>query len=260
MTYSIPIDFEYSTISQQLNQSQKTQLRLPPKTILRVFGTVGSGKGTVSMRLADFFDISTVDSGKIWRAATYGYTQEKLANTKENTDLVFSKIEAKLVKDDFELYYNEQKLTTDQLRNPEVDALVSTYSVHRDAYNTFLINFLKQNNHSLVLDGRGGKTPYLIEAENSGYHVIKLFLFVSLDAAAYRRALDYQAKNTELSFEELLQKTKDTIVLRDQNDYNHIIDQNMGWVDETTFALETTELTIDEVFETALFLIYQSTR
>jgi cytidylate kinase len=255
--YSVPIEFDFQSTNQQVTQSQIQSIQLPPQTIIRIFGTVGSGKGTVSKKLSEFFSIPAFDTGKIWRTVTYGYIQEGLENTAENTDLVFSKIDAKVQGNEFDVYYDGKKLDDNDLRNPQVDSLVSEYSLHRSSYNTFLTNFLESFQSSLVLDGRGGRTPYIVAAEKYGYHIIKIFLFVSLDKAAHRRALDYQSKQPDTDFDQLVHETKEKIIVRDMNDYHHIIDQNMGWVDKDTFALDTSNLTIDEVFETIVAIIYE---
>lgn len=254
-TYSIPLEFNYSSEKKKLSEEEKKGLHLPNKSIIRIFGTVGSGKGTVSAQLAKFFNIPTFDTGKVWRSVTYGCIKENLENTQDNIDKIFQRVDVKPNGLGFDTFFDGKKLENSDLRNPEVDAVVSQYSKHRNSYNTFLTNFLKSFEGSVILDGRGGRTPYLNAAETYGFTITRIFLFVSLEQAAHRRTLDYQHKHPEKSFDELKAEISETIIARDCNDYNHIVEQNLGWVDAETFALDTTKLSIEDVYETVLYTI-----
>jgi len=252
------LNFEYKDTLRTLDDMVKASLTLNHKTILRLFGTVGAGKGTISNRLSDFFDIPAVDSGAIWRSVTYGYLQDpSLDISSENNSQLFKRISMKPEGNSFVIYFDNKLLTNDDLRNKSVDSKVSAVAEYRDTYDEFLSDFLDEYNESVVLDGRAGETRYIKHAREVGYTIIKIYLFSSIEAAAHRRALEYQKRNPNIEFESALQEISDNIQWRDETDYNRAKEQDhMGWVDDATFALDTTDLTIDEVFETVLWRIY----
>lgn len=255
MNYAIPIDFQYESSSKTLPQEQKNSLLFPNKTIIRIFGTIGSGKGTISQLLSHHLSLPSIDSGTIWRAVAYGYNESGAKNSAENTSIIFGSIKGEIVENALVLYYKNKKLSLTDLKNPTIDSIVSQYSHYRENYNTFVSQLIKSIDTSLIIDGRGGNPPYINSAEQNGFKVIRIFLFSSISSAVQRRFLDYKDSSNSLSQEELKTTIRTTLLKRETQDYTHIMDQNLGWVNESTFALDTSNLTIDQVFDTVLFHI-----
>jgi cytidylate kinase len=245
--YSIDIPKKIGIKLNGFNLDQSPdRIKLPDKTIIRIFGTICSGKGTISKSLSDYYKIPHIDTGKIWRAVTYICSTNNLEPSFENVINAFDQLSVKIVEGSFYLIYNEAELENHQLKNPAIDSIIFKYSVYREAYNKFLVKIFEENEFSMVLDGRGSMTPYLIQAEKLGYRVIRIFLCASLDESAKRRMIDYKNNgNAELDIDQI----KELIYKRDKADYETLVSQNLGFITPDTAILDTSDIEINEAFE-----------
>lgn len=227
-------------------ENSKIDGHLPKKTIIRVFGTICAGKGTISKSLSAYYKIPNVDTGKIWRAVTFICISQGLEANYKNVVAAFDSLSIEISDHNISLIYQEKELQNSQLKNPEIDSVISKYAVFRDAYNNFLIKLFKNTNYSMVLDGRGSLTPYLIEAEKLDYKVIRIFLYATLEEATNRRSVDYKNNN---SANLDLNQIKELIIKRDTADFQTLIDQNLGFITPETAMLDTSDIEIEDAFE-----------
>lgn len=249
----------------QLPPATKQLLRqnLPAKTIFRVFGTVSSGKGTLSQNLSEFFQIPNIDSGSIWRALTNLYVNLELPVNPTNTQNLLHQIQGQIQNQKLVLSYQGKPFQETDLRNPKVDQAIADISkedYNRQLWYEFLSNLFPQIQQAFVLDGRGASTPYLTAAEKNGYRIIRLLLDADVDTRVNRRLSEYlQSLNPSQSSNDQHHKilqTKELLIHRDQQDILTAQKLNLGLTTPDTGFINTTDLDPKQVLDSALGFIF----
>ena len=258
-----PFPNNVGTILQYQLFDQSTLVQLPLKTIIRLYGTVGSGKGTLAKNLMSSLELTNLETSFILRSCTWIYQQLGLEFNDTNTDIVYSQLEIKMNNRALQFFWKSQELTNAQLRSTIVDQNVSIYSgnphFRSNYYNK--INFILDNLVStpVILDGRGSNTPYLNQAELSGYKVIRLFLWVNPEVSYQRFLSRLSVVANSVSNSSNEQELKDNFIKnvlnRDNQDYSNIVSNNLGTISADTGIIDTSDLTPDQVLEVALGFI-----
>jgi cytidylate kinase len=251
------------------DQIEYIKTHLPAKTILRIYGLGGVGKGTLSKNLASFFNLPDIDSGLLWRAVTYIILEANEVYSDALIETIFANLKCSLVDLKLQISYQNRLLQTHELRSPMVDMNVASFSKIEYARTQFykaVTTFILQQLHTgCILDGRSPYTPYIRAAEAEGFKIIRILLDTDIDIKAQRRFQEYLQRmgKTEADFtenpnarKELFQDCKQKMIARDQQDINTGVSQNMGLVSKDTGIIDTTHLTIEEVFQTALSFIF----
>ncbi|MEM1312529.1 MAG: (d)CMP kinase [Patescibacteria group bacterium] len=242
--------------------------RLPNNVIFRVFGFAGTGKGTLSSNLATALSIPNVESSLIWRAITLIYEDLGLGLEDKNSDLVLAKLQVVhgaekqlLVK------YDSNIINRVSLKSPLVDSKVATYSANsylREKFYDLMIDFLSSINCSCVLDGRGAYPRYITGIEERGYKIIRLLLDASESEMAQRYYASYINKKliTDPDYVEsasekqlLLENFNKGIIARNDKDWETWNRLDLGTITEDTAIVDTTGMSIDEVFQSVLSYI-----
>lgn len=244
---------------------EQLKAKLPKDFIISIFGFAGAGKGTLSTHLSQVLNIANIDSGRIWRALTYGYLQTGLEGSPEATVEIFSRINMRITEDkQTEVAFDGKWLALEQLRRPEVDARVphlAKIDFNREQYYKFLADFLTNLHQPCILDGRGATPPHIQKAEANGVQIIRFFLDASDDvkAARYYRAWLSKQKASDANFQEtdtqkqqILEEFRQTIIERNQRDWQTWIELNMGTITPDTAVMDTSNMTIEEENQTAL--------
>jgi cytidylate kinase len=247
---------------------QKLVNNFPSKTILRVFGFAGTGKGTLSSSLAQIFNIPNVESSLIWRGLTYIYEDLKLDMNQENSELVLSKLSVTHgQKNQIQVFYNGSVIDRSVLKSPLVDKSVAFSSGDkflREKFYDIMIDYLNQIDSSCVLDGRGANPRYIQGAEKSGYKVIRLLLDASEEEMAHRYYSAYLAKKqkndpnyieTDAQRQQMMEDFTQGIIARNKYDWNTWNNLNLGTITPDTAIFDTTGMTIEEVTQTVLCYI-----
>jgi cytidylate kinase len=247
------------------------QFELDKKTIIRIFGLAGAGKGTLSKQLVDYYNIDNLETSYILRSATYIYLQLGLEFNDENTKFVFGQIH--ILFDDNKLHfswYKEEgrvdKLTDKELRSNQVQEKVAIFSgnpLFRSEYYTkinYVLNSLIDN--SVILDGRGSNTPYLNQAEQDGFKVIRIFLWASEDSSYSRYQKAYLARNNinndydwKFHIDKCKAEYKTNISVRNVQDYENAVSNNLGLLTPETGIIDTSDLTPIQVLQVAVDFI-----
>ncbi len=188
------------------------------KLIIAIDGYSSCGKSTVAKDLAKLLNIVFVDSGAMYRCITLyaienniieedTINHEKLKNSLHDISIHF-KFDAATKTN--ETYLNNQ-LVEKKIRGMEVSSRVSSISAIGFVRKK-LVELQQQMGatDSLVMDGRDIGTVVFPYAD------LKLFMTASPEIRAERRYKEYQEKNVEITFEEVLENVK-------QRDY---IDEN----------------------------------
>jgi cytidylate kinase len=242
--------------------NSKNKKQLDTKTIIRIYGVVGAGKGTLANLLVDELDLINLETSNILRAGTWIYENLGLEFNNKNTDQVFEQIEIKLNDQNLEFFWNDERLTKAELRSEIVDQKVSMYSgdpyyrlKYYERINFILDNLIKK---PVILDGRGSNTPYLNNAEESGFKVYRLFLWVNKEKAFERFLARKEITLNEENKNELQAEFEKVVIERDLKDYKNILSNNLGTISSDTGIIDTSDLEPNQVLETALNFIYSN--
>ena len=206
-----------------------------------VDGPAGSGKSTITKKVAKSLGFNYVDTGAMYRALTYNFLSNGLEELEEE------KIKELLSKTNFKVeyvdgvqyvYVNDVEVS-DKIRTAEVSKFTSLFA-KSPAVRDFLIDTQRNlaNTNNIIMDGRDIASVVLPNAD------VKIFLTASVEERARRRVLDFERQGIEnVDFE----KVKEDIKARDWQDENRDIAPLIKV--ESATLIDTTSLTIDEVVE-----------
>ncbi|MBT4879500.1 MAG: (d)CMP kinase [Alphaproteobacteria bacterium] len=210
--------------------------------IIAIDGPSGSGKGTLAKKLADHFDFAFLDTGLLYRAVAFIMRSQGLdPNNEQTCEKVAQQI-------------REEDLQSPLLRDEsvgEIASIVSSYPGVRAALLAFQKNFCStppRNKPGAILDGRDIGTVICPEAD------YKFFIFANPDIRAERRWKELQKRGTTCIYDHVLQDMKE----RDARDTTRTTSPLLPAKD--AFIIDTSELTIDQVFEEVLSIIEGNNR
>ena len=212
------------------------------KTIqIAIDGPASSGKSTVAKIIAKDFGYTYLDTGAMYRAATYIALQHQI-NPEESTQLLdlldqypisFGRSE-----DGQQLVYVGDVDVSHPIRENTVTNAVSAFAAV-PAIREKLVALQQEiaQQGGIVMDGRDIGTVVLPKAE------LKIFLIASVDERAERRYKENLSKGIETDLETL----KEEIAARDYKD-SHRETSPLKQAEDAIY-LDTTGLTILEVVE-----------
>ena len=204
-------------------------------------GPASSGKSTVAKIIAKEFGYTYLDTGAMYRAATYIALKhqlnednvEQLLGLLEQHPISFGRSEA-----GEQLVFVGDVDITHPIRENEVTNRVSTIAaipVIREKLVALQQEIAQKG--GIVMDGRDIGTVVLPQAE------LKVFLVASVDERAKRRYKENMAKGIETN----LEKLKEEIAARDYKD-SHRETSPLKQAEDAIY-LDTTGLTIEEVVD-----------
>ena len=190
------------------------------KPIIAIDGPAGSGKSTVTRRVAQELGLLHLDTGAMYRAVTWLVMDQKIdIQDGEAIAVLVQEMKLNLVPRNTphlpsEVYINDHEVTK-AIRTPEVTSNVSAIAAQA-AVRAELVklqkNFGKQG--GVIAEGRDIGTNVFPEAE------LKIFLTATAPERARRRLLDLKNQGYEnVNLESLIQE----IVDRDEQDTNRAI-------------------------------------
>jgi small subunit ribosomal protein S1 len=208
--------------------------------VIAVDGPAGSGKSTVSKKIAQNLGVSYVDSGALYRAVTLFFIENSI-NLEEDT------LNSLLCDIKLEQKYNHDSTTTtclngidvsEKIRSEEIVARINEISSDKSVrdYITNLLRKWSQHN-SLIMDGRDIGSVVFPNAD------LKIYLDASVDVRAKRRFDEYTraGKNVDLK------SIKNQIIHRDNQD--KLRDYGALVKCEDAEVIDTSVLTINQVVD-----------
>lgn len=211
----------------------------PNFVIITIDGPSGSGKGTLSQKLAQHFGYHLLDSGALYRLVA-------LASMKKNVDLhdqsAVAQVAATLdvrftVVGDTTRILLAGEDVTDQIRTEAVGmnaSQVAAYTGVRMALLERQRAFAQEP--GLVADGRDMGTTVFPDASK------KIFLTASAEARADRRCKQLQAKGIAANWDEIVRDIRE----RDERDTNRSVSPLKPAADAV--LIDSTTMTIEQVF------------
>lgn len=214
--------------------------------IVGIDGPAGSGKGTVTKRIANKLGLINIDTGSTYRCVA-------LEVLNRNVDLEDKEkiIEiAKQIKIDIEplpegdrIFLNGKDVTKD-IRSKEVTKIVSPVSSIKEVrFEMVELQRRLAEEKNVIMEGRDICT-YVFPNAN-----VKIYLDASIEERAKRRYKENQEKNIDMTYEEVYENIKK----RDENDKNKEIGSLK--LAEDSIIVDTTDLSIDEVVEKIIEII-----
>ena len=212
--------------------------------VIAIDGPAGAGKSTVAQKVAKKLGYVYIDTGAMYRAATWkvlqsgqpvtdAYILQVVHDTHISLENVHGEMRVKVDGED----------VTGEIRTPAVTALVSHVAQLASVREKMV--FLQREmakSGAVVMDGRDIASHVLPGAD------VKVFLTASIEARAKRRWLDVKAKGYAVDIEEL----KRDIEARDKADMERAVSPLVR-VPEAVL-LDTTGMDIDEVVAAILQL------
>ena len=214
--------------------------------VVTVDGPSGVGKGTLCVLLAKHFKWNLLDSGAIYRVLALSILDHNISLDSEdvlethalNLPLKFVTMESGV-----HVLLNDIDVS-DKLRTQEIGEMASKIAALpkvREALLQRQRDF--RNKPGLIADGRDMGTVVFPDAP------VKIFLDASPEARAERRMKQLQKNKICAIYDKILHEIK----ARDERDRNRTIAPLKSASD--AFLIDSTDLTIDEVFQQALKII-----
>lgn len=213
--------------------------------VITIDGPGGSGKGTVSLRLAAQLGWHLLDSGALYRLVAVAALQQQLSSEDE---AALGRVAVGL---DVEFTVTEQEVkvmlegldVSQRLRSEEVSVLASRLAA-LPAVRAALLERQRAFRQlpGLVADGRDMGTVVFPEA------TLKIYLTASVEERAQRRYKQLKEKGESVNLSRLFQEIEE----RDRRDQNRPVAPLRPALD--SHIIDSSELSVDEVLGKILFL------
>jgi len=202
--------------------------------VITIDGPSASGKGALSRKVANEFNLNILDSGALYRI--FAYLSNLNMTHKEISNAIKQKIYFKLEEDNLKILNQDIDITS-ELRTEDIAKMASTlssrvevrkllYNIQRDFYDT----------RGLVADGRDMGTVVFKDAK------LKIFLTASPQIRAKRRYLELQNLGQEVNMPALIADIKS----RDLKDSSRELSPLLAADDAIT--IDSSEMSLEEVF------------
>ena len=214
--------------------------------IVGIDGPAGSGKGTVTKRIANQLGLINIDTGSTYRCVALEILNRNISlEDKEKIIEV-----AKEIKIDIEplpqgdkIFLNGKEVTK-EIRSKEVTKIVSPVSSIKEVrFEMVELQRRLAEGKNVIMEGRDICTYVFPNAD------VKIYLDASIEERAKRRYKENQEKNIDMTYEEVYENIKK----RDENDKNKEIGSLK--LAEDSVVVDSTDLSIDEVVEKIIEII-----
>jgi cytidylate kinase len=214
--------------------------------VIAVDGPAGSGKGTITSRVAKRLGISIMDTGAMYRCVTVYFLRNGIeldddAGVKD----ALTKIDIEMeVIDGVQNFFLNGENVSKEIRTKEVDALVSQVS-HVLPVRLAMVDLQRKlaRGKNIIMEGRDIGTNVFPDAE------CKIYLDATPEERARRRMKQNEEKGIEVSYEDVLANVK----FRDENDRTSDV-APLKMADDAVL-LDSTNLSIEEVTDEAIRII-----
>ena len=219
--------------------------------VVGIDGPAGSGKGTVTKKVANRMNLINIDTGITYRCVALKILMENIKIEDESKIIqIAKKIDLKIVnKENGDEVFLDNEDVTQKIRSKEVSAIVSQVSSIKEVRHE-MINLQRKlaEDKDIIMEGRDICTYVFPNAD------VKIYLDASIEERAKRRYEENITKGIDMSYEEVYESIK-------KRDYNDI-HKEMGALKkaEDSIIIDTTRLSIDEVVDKIVQIIEEKKR
>lgn len=214
--------------------------------VIGIDGPAGSGKGTVTKKVANKLGLINIDTGSTYRCVALEALNQNvdLQNKEKIIDISKQiKINIETKKDGDRVFLNGNDVT-EKIRSKSVTKIVSQISSIKEVRLQMVeVQRKLAEGKDVIMEGRDICTYVFPNAD------VKIYLDASLEERAKRRFKENQEKNIDMTYEEVLEN----ISKRDYNDMH----KEIGSLEKTTesIVIDTSNLSIDEVVKKIINII-----
>jgi CMP/dCMP kinase len=218
--------------------------------IIAIDGPSGAGKSTVGRMLARALNLLYIDTGSMYRAVALAVMESSVsANDDVAVGSLAGRIDIDLQGDPDSLQVSlEGRDVTEQIRSEEVTHMSSIISAIPAVRRAMVQRQREIGRRGAVLNGRDIGTVVFPDAD------VKFFLTASPQERAERRFIEERAQDAAVSFEETFADMSE----RDLRDSTRA-DSPLAIATDAA-VVDSTGLSIDEVFEKMLAVVREKTR
>ena len=217
--------------------------------IVGIDGTAGSGKGTVTKRVANKLHLVNIDTGSTYRcvalaALRANAIKNEIIDEKKVIELLDNiSIQIENTPEGDKVFLNGEDVTK-KIREKDVSQVVSPVSAIKEVrYKMVDLQRKMAEGKDVIMEGRDICTYVFPNAD------VKIYLDASIEERARRRLIEMQEKGIEMTYEEVLEN----IIKRDNTDKAKEIGALKKAPD--SIVIDTSNMTIDEVEEKIIEII-----
>ena len=205
--------------------------------IIAIDGPAGSGKGTITKKIAEKLNLVNIDTGATYRAIAYLTLKNNISLSDKDSIIALSKQADIKFDNNDQIYIGDENITS-EIRSVEVTNVVSQISSIKEVREILVElqrNMAKGKN--VILEGRDITTHVFPNADYKFY----------LDATVEERTKRRYRQNKELGIDSSLEEIMNNIKMRDYNDTHKDIG-SLKRTDDQIY-IDSTDLSIDEVVD-----------
>ena len=181
--------------------------------VVAIDGPAGSGKGTITSKIAKRMKLNSIDTGAMYRCVTLSCIRNNVdLNDVEKIKEILENINIELIKekDNLIVKLNGEDVSKEIRENP-VNKMVSKVSAIREVRDK-LVELQRKMSESqdIIMEGRDITTVVFPNAD------VKIYLDADLEERARRRLKQNKEKNIDCTYEEVLEDMRK----RDESDMN----------------------------------------
>lgn len=173
--------------------------------IVAVDGPAGSGKGTITKKIAEEMNLTSIDTGAMYRSVTLAMLE---ANIKVDQIEKITKL-LEQINIEFKRFGNEQKIF---LNGKDVSLEIRTKEVNENVSQVSAIGIVRTKMAELQRE-MAKSIDVIMEGRDIGTNVfpnadVKIYLDATPEERAKRRYLQNKENGIEIPFEEILENVK----------------------------------------------------
>ncbi|MBQ3409229.1 MAG: (d)CMP kinase [Clostridia bacterium] len=212
--------------------------------IVAIDGPAGSGKGSITKIIAEKMNLSSIDTGAMYRCVTLDMINKGIAfDDIESVRALLEKINIVLDEENGKVLLNGEDVTS-KIRSVDVSKKVSEVSAIKEV-RIKLVEMQRKiaKDKDIIMEGRDITTVVFPNAD------VKIYLDASVEERAKRRYKQNQESGIDSSYEEILENIK----TRDYNDMH----KDFGALvrAEDAVYLDSSNLSIEEVTDKIMKII-----
>ena len=217
--------------------------------IVAVDGPAGSGKGTVTQRVAEILGLVYVDTGAMYRCVTLDCINNDVKPDEiEKIERILKNIDIQLKNEDgLQKVYLNGKNVTNEIRMSNINENVAKFAAVKQVRDKVTpIQQKMGDNNDIIMEGRDIGTVVFPNAD------VKIFLDCSVEERAMRRYKQNLEKGIECTYQEILEAIKERHILETTRKIAPFVKP------DDAIVIDSTKMTIDEVVDEMKSIIVNS--